>query len=58
MIKRNIGQRILIVAVIIIMIAGFSIWFNWFDKQISTVAFVIALILAGAGATVSKKQKK
>ncbi len=48
----------LIVAVIMILISGASIWFNWFDKKITSAAYVIALILIGAGAYLSKRNNK
>lgn len=56
--KRNFGQLMLIVAVIMILISGASIWFNWFDKKITSAAYVIALILIGAGAYLSKRNNK
>lgn len=54
--KRTLGQLMLIVAVIMILISGTSTWFSWLDKNISSAMFVIALILAGAGAYLSKRQ--
>lgn len=56
--KRNLGQAMLLIAVILIMLAGSSTLFGWFDRGISGAAIVIALILIGAGTFLSKQNDR
>ena len=55
--KRNVGQFILIIGVLMIVLSGVSVWLNWFGSGLSAAIFVIALILAGAGTYISKRGK-
>ena len=54
----NFGQIVLSIAIIMIMIAALSLWFDWFEQCITAAIFVIAVILAGAGSYASKRRKK
>lgn len=53
----NLGQPILIMAVVLIVLAGGSKWFNIGEGTLSAAIFVVALILAGAGIYISKRDK-
>ena len=53
----NLGQPILIMAVVLIVLVGGSKWFNIGEGTLSAAIFVVALILAGAGIYISKRDK-
>ena len=56
MTKHTCGQLMLGLATMLIVLAGASVWFNLGMRSVASVAFVIALILGGAGAYISKKK--
>ena len=56
MTRHKIGQLLLILATVLIILAGGSLWFNKVVSGIATATFLIALILTGAGAYLSKKE--
>ncbi|PKL21049.1 MAG: hypothetical protein CVV48_09720 [Spirochaetae bacterium HGW-Spirochaetae-4] len=53
----NLGQPILIMAIVLIVLAGGAKWFSIGEGTLSTAVFVVALILAGAGIYISKRDK-
>jgi lipoprotein signal peptidase len=55
--KKRLGEIMLFTAVIMIIIAGVSIWMHLFNQGISSSIFLIALILAGARANLLKRGK-
>lgn len=56
MTKHTCGQLLLGFAAMLIVLAGASVWFNLGMRTVASVAFVIALIIGGAGAYISKKK--
>ncbi|HCJ94965.1 MAG TPA: hypothetical protein DHV69_07155, partial [Sphaerochaeta sp.] len=56
MTKHTGGQLLLGFATMLIVLAGASVWFNLGMRTVASVAFVIALIIGGAGAYISKKK--
>ncbi len=56
MTKHTFGQLLLGFASVVIVLTGASVWFNIGMRTVASAAFVIALIIGGAGAYISKKK--